>query len=743
MRYPDRIVPDDKPLIMDVLKYGAVELFAKSAQRVRSGFELYPTDVKPVITICHLVEGMPLGLELAASLVDMLSPDEIATEIKAGFEVLEAELQDAPERHQSIRVLFDRTWNVMSEQERVVFKKLSVFRGDFTRASAKYVADASLRQLQILLNKSLIRWNKEGRYEIHELLRQYGAEKLEEDPVDETMVRDHHSAYYCDLLLQRYVDIRFTRKYEILIEIENDSENIRAAWLWAVTRLQLERIAQTIDSLGYFYEVRCFYQEGESASGMTVDTLMDFESTEGTSIATQRLLANALTWQGHFYALRGQRELAIQNFRKSLEFLDCPLLADQDTRSERAFLLEVRGRLAFELGYHEESNQCFEKSLGLYLSLGEKWEAAEILLFLGNSTLQLGKIHEAKQHYKKGLTLARGNPLGVVDIQNGLGNVARNLMNYEKARRLFNESLALSKEKGIQRGIINSLYNLAWLGLFQGKFEESVDYLQQSVEISRETGDRDKLGNGLLHLGVALWLSGKHDQGYPFMEEGLRIFNDLEDDIRITVATYLLSKTNVYLGKYEKARSQAQLLIAQDRKTVHLMGDAQRVLGWVALVEEKIVEAQKWTQESVATFRGVKERENMAWSLAALGRASHALGNRSEAQHHLYEALEIAVEIRAFIPLLYIMPIVSFLLADQGEVERAVELYSMASQHTFVSQGQLFEDIAGRQIAALAASLPSDVVEAAKARGETLEMWEAASGLLESLPKLGWSKPAD
>jgi tetratricopeptide (TPR) repeat protein len=166
-------------------------------------------------------------------------------------------------------------------------------------------------------------------------------------------------------------------------------------------------------------------------------------------------------------------------------------------------------------------------------------------------------------------------------------------------------------------------------------------------------------------------------------------------------------------------------------------------LGWVSLVEGKYAEAQQWMQESVAAFRVLDERENIAWSLAALGRASHAMGNRSEAQQHLYEALETAVEIGAFIPLLYIMPIVSLLLVDHGEVEQAIELYSLASQHPFVSQGQLFEDIAGRHITALAASLPSDVVEAAKARGKEREMWDTASELLEELPKLRWSKPAD
>jgi tetratricopeptide (TPR) repeat protein len=321
--------------------------------------------------------------------------------------------------------------------------------------------------------------------------------------------------------------------------------------------------------------------------------------------------------------------------------------------------------------------------------------------------------------------------------------VARGLMDYEDARRLFDESLALHREEGNHRGIANSLNELGYLAVFQGRFDEGADHLQQSVDISREIGDRDRIGIGLLELGTALWLSGKHAQGYPYMEESMTIFNDLESAIFITRGTKNLAWVNVYLGRYEEARAQAQMVITKAAIGPYQLGSAQRVLGWVALVEGKYAEAQGWMQESVAAFRSIDVREWLAWSLAALGRASFDLGNHSEAKQHLYEALGIAVEIGAFIPLLYILPIVSFLLADQGEVERAIELYSLASQHPFVSQGQLFEDIAGRDIAALAASLPSDVVEAAKARGQARDMWNTASELLEELPKLGWGVPTE
>jgi tetratricopeptide (TPR) repeat protein len=509
--------------------------------------------------------------------------------------------------------------------------------------------------------------------------------------------------------------------------------------------MQLERLAQSMDSLCHFYWLRGHYQDGETASRLPVDTLTEEESTDRHSVDAQRLLAKALAWQGHFYGLMGRTEMAEQSLQKCSATLDSPGLADQDTRSEKAFLFGQRGWLAFRSGNYEESKPWFEQSLALYRVLGDNWGVANTLDALGEAAGRLGNFHEAKQRFEESLTLYQdqGNSWGVATVLRGLGWVARGLVDYEKARRLFNESLALSRMESNQRGITDSLEHLGFLALFQGRFEEAAGLFRQSLDISREIGDRIQIGHGLFNLGSALWWSGKHAQGYPYMEESIRVSNDLEDVLQITHTTQFLAMVNVYLGRYEEARAQAEMVTTQAVSHPYQLGTTQRALGWVALVEEKYTEAQQWIQESLASFRRIGKREWIARSLAALGRASFGLGNRSKAQQHLYEALEIAVEIGAFIPLQYIMPIVSLLLADQGEVERAIELYSLALCHPFVSNSQLFEDIAGRHIAALATSLPSDVVEAAKARGRAREMWETASELLEELPKLGWDVPSE
>jgi predicted ATPase/DNA-binding SARP family transcriptional activator len=584
MQYPR----GDWRSVTDLENYGSVQLFEVRARQMLPSFSLETPARNEVGHICQLVGGMPLGVELAAAWVDKLSLADIASEIQGSLDFLETNWRDVPERHRSMRAVFDTSWGQLSAPERHAFRQLSVFRGGFTRAAAEEVlsvkgeASKYLHLLTELVNKSLLRFTPErGRYEIHDLLHQYGVDKLAEYPAEKSTVRDRHSAYYCDQLQHRQADIQFTQKQEVLAEFEKDIENIRAAWSWAVAELQLDRLAQSMDSLCHFFWWRGHYQDGERAARLAVDALTEEESNERYSVDTQRLLARALVWHGHFCGLLGRTEIAEESLQKSSVILESPGLADQDTRSEKAFLLRQRGWLVHRSGHYEESKPWFEQSLGLFRALGDNWGVANTLEELGTAAYNLGDFHQAKGRFEESLTLyqAQGNKWGVATVLIRLGEVARGLVNYEEARRLFDESLALSKGEANQKGITNSLEQLGFLAMFQGRFEEAADFLRQMLIISREMGDRSQIGLGLFNLGTALWWSGKHAQGYPYMEESLRIFNDLEDAHLITQTTQYLAMVNVYQGRYEEARAQAQTITTQAVSHPYLLGVAQRALG--------------------------------------------------------------------------------------------------------------------------------------------------------------------
>jgi non-specific serine/threonine protein kinase len=196
MDFPDWETPED------ALEYSAVKLFLQGATRANSAFTLKADDLVYVARICRQAEGLPLAIILAASWLPMLSISEIAVEMRQSLDFLQTELRDIPSRQRSMRAVFDYSWNLLNLNEQQIFTRLAVFSGSFTREAAEAVTGAHLRVLMSLTNKSLLRRHAEsGRYEIHELLRQY-AEAYLQAAGETEMARNHHSIYYAKWLYQ-------------------------------------------------------------------------------------------------------------------------------------------------------------------------------------------------------------------------------------------------------------------------------------------------------------------------------------------------------------------------------------------------------------------------------------------------------------------------------------------------------------------------------------------------------------
>ncbi len=167
---------DDTPAIA----HSAPTLFRQTAQRLQPGFAPTATDETAILQICRLVDGMPLALVLAASWIRVLSCPEIMVEIQRSLDFLTTTRRSLPSRHRSIRAVFDHSWQLLSIAEKQTFARCSVFRDGFTREAAERVAGATLPGLAALVDKSLLSRNREGRYVMHELARQYGADQLAE-----------------------------------------------------------------------------------------------------------------------------------------------------------------------------------------------------------------------------------------------------------------------------------------------------------------------------------------------------------------------------------------------------------------------------------------------------------------------------------------------------------------------------------------------------------------------------------
>jgi len=684
MSFPDRETADG------LTQYEAIELFLQTARRERSDFAPMEDELSDIAEICRLVQGMPLGIMLAAPWVESFTPAEIAAQIsRHSLDLLATDLRGIPERQRSIRAAFDHSWELLTERERDVLRQLSAFRGGFTQHAAQAVAGASPEELTALVSKSLLQRVSEKRYEMHELVRQCAAEKLARSPAAGEAVRDRHSACYTALLQQLEADLKGAGQQIALEAIAADIENARAAWDWAASQGKPRQLEQALEPLCLFYEWRVRYREGRAICQSVAEKLALGQTGDKSPVR-----ASLLAWQSVFERHLGHTEAAGQLMRQSLALLASPELAGQDTRPERAFILLQMGRMAI-YSDREKSRQMYRQSLALYRALDDRWGTANAL--------------------------------------SGLASVAWNLGDYAQAQTLYEESLANHRAMRDPRGTANSLSSLGFTALHQGRLEEAERLIGESIAIRQETNDMFGLANGLRNLGMTSLALGEFSQARSLLEKSLALFDDM--GFRYSLEVAMVGAAEMHLGRYEQAHALAQrgLDISRETGFGRGCGFSLILLGELALVSKDYAAARSSLRESVALYREIGQREKLSRAYADLGRAALGLGDTHQAQRHLRQALQTATQIQAFLPTILALVVTALLLAERGERERAVELYALASRYLYVANSRWFEDMVGKQIEAIAATLPPEVVVAAQARGRARDPGATAAELLAEL----------
>ena len=363
----------------------AVRLFDERARRVQPDF-LLEAHWAAVASICQLVDGIPLALELAASWVRALPCETIASEIKRSVDILTSSQRDLPERHQSMRAVFDHSWKLLSEDEHAVFCKLTVFHGGFTVEAAQEVAGASLRTLASLIDKSLLQLDDSGRYAMHELLRQYGDEQLEAAGAGQS-TRDAHRRYYAEFVCQRVDDLKGRRQIEAIAEINADFENVRAAWRWAADRQSAEMIEQMIEGLWVYCDIRHREQDRLALFRYAERTFAAGQG-EGSQRLWGRLLARAAG-----EVSQTQIEIALEIAR---QFND---------PAEIAFCLAQSGFIAYRSREYDKAIPLLEQSESLYRQLDDHYNTALVLFHRVSSDPSIG-LGLSKTQWRRGAAFA-------------------------------------------------------------------------------------------------------------------------------------------------------------------------------------------------------------------------------------------------------------------------------------------------------------------------------------------------
>lgn len=478
------------------LAASAVRLFLQSAQRSQPEFVLDDENFQLVLAICTLVQGMPLGIELAASWVDTLTLEEIKEGIEQEIEFLTADFHDAPERHRNLQRLMEQSLRILSEKELDVFLRLCVFRGGFTRDAAQQVAKADIRTLATLVSKSLVHRDMGGRYAIHELLRQFGEMSLNSDVDVYDRVRNDHAGYYCQFLGALEDELNTGAGKSACTQIEAEWGNVHLAWEWACLYALFDDLIKAEYAIFLFREYQNRFQEVEQMYDFAVSHLTAFKSNPKRDY----LLSSVLRSQSWTAVRYGQIELGLELGAKSWNhFLESNLPLRRGCNDPRAPLTVLHTLI----GNFETARQIGMEMLHYHCDRGDS--ITKILTYYALSTLELAEGHyrQVRQYGRDAVAdfEATGHKYLYAYFLNNWGNAERALENYGEANRLFRESYNLMRDLGSTEGMTTALNNVANIALLQEEYDEAQNILEQNVITYRDLGDPGGIAMTLEALG--------------------------------------------------------------------------------------------------------------------------------------------------------------------------------------------------------------------------------------------------
>jgi tetratricopeptide (TPR) repeat protein len=371
-----------------------------------------------------------------------------------------------------------------------------------------------------LVDRSFLRRNGAGRYEIHELLRQYGKEKLAAKPDENDRIYDLHCGYYADFLHQREGHLKGGKQQEALIEIGDEIENVRSAWDWATKWGKVEQIGKCLQGLLILYEARSWYREGEEAFRTAADRLEEADGRgEEPTGERRKVLGHALSLYGNFCFRLGNYRHSKELFQKGLNILRP---AGQDSLPAITYYLGLLATVNWHTGDYLEGKELAQESLATSRECGDRFSEVHVLAVLGLIALTLGKYTQARRFFQESLAISqeigeqRAKAIGLA----GLGWVTQVQGDYLESKKLIQESLAICREISLI-GVPYCLDLLGTLAYRMGDYTEAKQWHQESLEISRKVDERWSMACALSHLGDATCALGEYYASGRYFRDAL------------------------------------------------------------------------------------------------------------------------------------------------------------------------------------------------------------------------------
>jgi predicted ATPase/class 3 adenylate cyclase len=560
---PSLSLPDIKhlPVIEQLSQYEAVRLFIDRASLVSPHFDVDKNNAPFIAQICYRLDGIPLAIELAAARVKMMSVEQISARLDDRFRLLTGGARTALPRQQTLRALIDWSYDLLTEKERLLLRRLSVFAGGWTLEATEEVCRGDgielydvLDLLTQLVNKSLVvvierSQSGEPRYRILETIRQYAREKFLEDRGSE-IVRQQHLAYFVKLAERAEPELYRSHQVFWLNKLDDEIDNFRLAVEWALAN--------------------------------------DIESGLRIAAIPWRF------WQGRSYLPE------VGDWLKQL------LEQYKTVNALHAQALGIHSLCSFRHGDFSETIRLAKQSLEMARTLSDKQTEALSLAFLGVSTAAQGNFGEGTPLLEEALAIYRslGDKVGQSSATEWLSFSTNDL---ERAIAFGEESLALARELGDLSGMVSRLCTLSRLTFWNGDFDSPVAWLEEALLISRQIDDRIGEAYALTTYGVLVYWQGDYPQAITHFEEAIRLSEKFGNHYQKLWAHVNMAYAVLQLGDFERAcnlfqdsvqyTQKAGLMIAlvfavEGLASLYVNQDqpkrAARLFAWADAMREKI-----------------------------------------------------------------------------------------------------------------------------------------------------------
>lgn len=660
----------------------AVHFFLGNAQRVMPAFQLPKSDMPALLELCQLLEGMPLALEIAAGWVRMMDCPTILQETKKSLDFLVSPMQDMPARHRSMRAVLSQAWQLLPPHLQTVLRRLALFVGGVTlEAVLATMPDVSMGDMAALLDKSLLTWRADGRYQMHQLLRAFARQQpqLPEDVAETAVFRQRYCSYYLRFVAAQEVELRGQNPQQAITAIQQESGNIRQAWVWALADQMPTVLAQAVSSLGRFYHLVGLFEEAEQqllAASAVVSAWR--ESAETAVLQTHLHLQTA-----HFLGQSGQYQVAIQHAHAA------QALAKQLEQTHLlAEALSLEGEWRRHLSQFDEAKQCLDAAAALYPAPGRSRgyahtlnqlghiyfvqsqypaalaafsQARQIYESLGDQTEMatslgnMAEVYRMQANYPQALVCSQ-QALAVVEVigykqaivKNAivLGTIQMDQGNTVLALATYQTALETAKSLGYMQGIINCHICLGALGILQGKLDEAERWLKIARLQAEEAGLQDLVALVAGKQGVVFVHRGDYEAAIAAYQQAIQLWRLLSNQAELSLNLGNLGNIYLRLGEYERALDyfERALTAVQQVGARQVVANMTLRLGNVYKRVGNYERAIACFEQSLQTYQGLQHKRGMANSLGWLGVMHGEMGEYEAAQRRYEQAMKLSEE---------------------------------------------------------------------------------------------------